>query len=221
VCGDVRRPGVYERETTITLRELFYDVAGGPREGRRFKAALPGVSARVIPAEKFDAVADYGSLKAIGSGLGSAGFMLFDDTRSMVRVAQTVARFLYVESCDQCTACKYGLGIASQALDTLFDAHKAVPVAISHTLNGARIAPSSNRCYLPVQGSLLIPSLIEHFGDEFLAQAKQPFRNSDLVPLFKIVDFDVKTGEFIYDTRQQLKNPDWSYSDVVAHELGT
>lgn len=200
VCGDVRRPGVYELEAGITLRELFHDIAGGPLEGRTFKTALAGVSTRVIPESRFDTVADFGSLQAIGAGLGSAGFMLFDNSRSMVRVAQSVARFLYVESCDQCTACKYGLGIASGALDKLVDGTTLQPQTdqVAQALHGALGAPSSNRCYLPVQGSLLIPSLIECFGDEFRAQAADPTRATDPVPLFKIVDFDAASRQFVY-----------------------
>jgi NADH-quinone oxidoreductase subunit F len=50
----------------------------------------------------------YEGLAAIGSGLGSAGFIVYDDTRSMLAVARSVSRFLYVESCGQCRACKFG-----------------------------------------------------------------------------------------------------------------
>ena len=92
VSGDVCRPGVYERPAGITLRELFHEVAGGPREGRKLKAALSGVSVAPIAAERFDTPADFGSLALIGSGLGSAGFIVYDDAASMPRVAQMAAR---------------------------------------------------------------------------------------------------------------------------------
>jgi len=127
VSGDVQKPGVYERPAGIPLRELFEDVAGGPRAGRKLKAALSGVSVAPISAERFDTPADFGSLALIGSGLGSAGFVLYDDAASMPRVAQMAARFLFVESCNQCSACKHGLRTASEALDAIFNARGAHP----------------------------------------------------------------------------------------------
>ena len=93
VSGDVQKPGVYERPAGIPLRELFEDVAGGPRAGRKLKAALSGVSVAPISAERFDTPADFGSLALIGSGLGSAGFVLYDDAASMPR-SSTPARII-------------------------------------------------------------------------------------------------------------------------------
>lgn len=67
--------------------------------------------------------ADFGSLALAGSGLGCAGFTVLDDSTSILQVAQAVARFPYVE-CSQCSACKYGLGLASGALNTIFNAKR-------------------------------------------------------------------------------------------------
>ena len=213
LCGDVARPGVYEAEAGITLRELFYRLGDGPRPGRSFKGALSGISAGVIGPEKFETRADFGSLKLIGSGLGSAGFVLIDDKTPMPRVAQALMRFLYVESCNQCTACKHGLRNASAALDELFEPKSAKPEGVERALFGARSAPQGNRCYLPVQGAQLLPSLVARFRPEFDHQIARPNAKSTrwLVP--KIADYDEQTKDFIYDSRQALKNPDWSYTE--------
>jgi NADH-quinone oxidoreductase subunit F len=211
LSGAVLRPGVYEREAGITLRELLYDVAGGPREGRRFKAALSGVASAVIPEGRFDTAADFGSLQLIGSGLGSAGFVVLDDESSVPRVAQAITRFLYVESCNQCTACKHGLRVASHSLDALFDPERATPDAIPRALYGARSAPQQNRCSLPVQGSVLIPSLLHRFEDEFAEQLANPARPSQPFLLPKMIDFDEASGTFVYDERQARKRPDWTF----------
>ena len=213
VSGDVKRPGIYELEAGITLRDLFFGVAGGPRDGRTFKAALSGVSSGVIPAAKFDTSADFGSLQRIGAGLGSAGFMVFDDRTSMPRVAQALARFLYVESCNQCSACKHGLRTASHALDELFDPAKAAPDALRRANLGAGSAPQGNRCFLPVEGSILIPSLVEGYAGEFAAQRENPAHVTEPVVVPKIVDFDERTGTFVFDERQPLKTPDWAYQE--------
>jgi NADH:ubiquinone oxidoreductase subunit F (NADH-binding) len=212
VSGAVARPGVYEREAGVPLRELFEAAAGGPPPGRRWKAALSGVSNGVIPADKFDTPADFGSLALIGSGLGSAGFMLFDDTTSMARVAQGVARFLYVESCNQCSACKAGLRTASEALDELFDPRTATPDDIPRALYGARSAPQGNRCYLPVEGATLIPSLWAAFADDFQRQLQRPAEAPAPVLITKLVDHDPRGQIFTIDERQAHKKPDWTYA---------
>ena len=174
VSGDVARPGVYERAAGVTLRELVFDAAGGPRPGRSIKALLCGVSAAVILADKLDTMADHAHLSLIGSALGSAGFVALDDAVSVPRVTQAVARFLYVESCNQCSACKHGLRMASTALDALFDPRTATADDVVRAVDGAHHAPQANRCYLPVQGLILVPSLVRRFAAEFEAQVADP-----------------------------------------------
>lgn len=212
VSGDVRRPGVYEREAGLSLRELFYDVAGGPREGRTLKAALAGVGAGVIPAARFDTPADFAALRLIGSGLGAAGFVLYDDTASMPRVAQAVARFLYVESCNQCAACKHGLKTASEALDEIFDPRTATPDDVPRALFGVRSAPQGHRCRLPVGGAEVIPSLFARFRTEFEEQVRHADRAVAPVLVPRYVDHDPAAGAFVVDPRQAHKTPDWTYS---------
>jgi NADH-quinone oxidoreductase subunit F len=207
----VKRPGVYEREAGIPLRELFNEVAGGALRGQ-IKAVLAGFSSAAITPDRFAVRADFGSLAMIGTGLGSAGFIVLDETRSMPRVAQAVARFLFVESCNQCSACKQGLRIASEAIDELFDPAKATLDDIERAVVGARSAPQGNRCYLPVQGSILIANLVDRFHDELVQQANAPQAATEpfLAPV--IIDFDEAKRSFSYDVTLPYKNPDWTYS---------
>jgi NADH-quinone oxidoreductase subunit F len=211
ISGDVRRPGVYEQPAGVTLRELFHEIAGGPRSGRTFKAALSGVSVAPIAANRFDTAADFGSLALIGSGLGSAGFVLYDDSASMPRVAQMAARFLFVESCNQCSACKHGLRTASEALDAIFDERRAKPGLLARARYGAVGAPQGNRCYLPAEGAALIPALLSRFAAEFERQIGDPASAPRAVPVPKIVDWDEGSASFLLDERQQSKLPDWTY----------
>jgi len=213
LSGDIAHPGVYEAEAGLTLRELFYRIGGGPRGPRSFKAALCGVSAAAIGPEKFETRADFGSLRMINAGLGSAGFILIDDMTSIPRVAQAVARFLYVESCNQCTACKHGLRTASGALDELFDPKTATADDFERALFGARSAPQGNRCFLPVQAAQLIPALMTRFKPEFDAQAARPAAGGPRWRIPKILDFDETSRTFVTDVKQALKNPDWTYAD--------
>ena len=211
ISGDVVRPGVYEFEAGIPLSKLIYEVAGGPANGQ-VKAVLSGFSAGVIKADRLDTPADFGSLSAIGSGLGSAGFIVLGSGRSIVRVAQAIARFLYVESCNQCPACKHGLRIASSTLDGMFDPQQSHVHASELALFGARSAPQANRCYLPVEASLLLPSLVENFKSEFDAQIMDAQQKSPTFPVPLITDFDEESHHFVYDETFALKNPDWTYN---------
>ena len=223
ISGDVQRPGVYELEAGVSLRELLGEVAGGPREGRRIQAVLSGVSNPVLRGDRLDVAADFGSLKLARFGLGSAGFMVLDDSRSMARVAQAVARFLAVETCNQCTSCMHGLRTASKTLDRLFlDDGEAEELA-NQAVDAALAAPHQTRCYLPVQGSILVPSLVETFPEQFRDGAAALGAASEEYLLPKIVDFDEEAGRFRYDHYQPFKQFDWTYQvpadfDVEAAE---
>jgi NADH:ubiquinone oxidoreductase subunit F (NADH-binding) len=194
ISGDVRRPGVYEREAGITLRRLVFEVAGGLAEGRSVKAILCGVSSAALGAAQLDTPADFGQLVKVGAGLGSAGFVVYDDHRSLVRIAQAVGRFLHVESCNQCSSCTSNLGRAAAALDELASGDTA-PDLSERAIFAARHAPQGNRCYLPVQGSLLLPSLVVRFGEDDLDAASR----SGELPIPKMTDFDEDRGAFSYE----------------------
>src|SRR5690606_24731148 len=120
VVGDVQRPFVGEIELGIPFSELV-ERAGGPHPGRRLVAAFSGVANAVLPASRFDAPVSYEGMEAAGAGLGSAGFIVYDDSACIVAVARTLSRFLSVESCGQCRSCKYGTGEITRRLDRLME----------------------------------------------------------------------------------------------------
>jgi NADH:ubiquinone oxidoreductase subunit F (NADH-binding) len=217
ISGDVARPGIYEREAGIPLRELIDDVAGGVPDGRKVKVVLSGVAAKPITPDKLDTRTDFGSMHLIGSGLGSAGFVVYDDRTWIPSLARAVARFLFVESCNQCSACKSGLRTASQAIDELFDPATATTDDYPRALYGARAAPQGNRCYLPVQGSVVIPSLMTGFASEFEHQLANPTEHGDPIPIPKLEDFVPGRG-FALDEHQAAKTPDWTYETAPIPE---
>jgi NADH:ubiquinone oxidoreductase subunit F (NADH-binding) len=110
VCGDVRREGVFELPLGSPLRYLVEELAGGPPDGRAVKAIFPGASNTVIGPGQLDVPLDFDSMRQAGSGLGAGGFAVFDDSACMVQAAWRYSRFLFVESCGQCPACKFGTG---------------------------------------------------------------------------------------------------------------
>ena len=216
LSGDIKKPGVYELEAGIKLNDLLFEIGGGGCSGK-ICAVVSGVSSGVIPPEKFNTPCDFGHLSMIGSGLGSAGFVVFDETKNIPRILQSLARFLYVESCNQCTACKHGLRMASKTLDSLFNSPSpGDSESLEKILYGAKTAPQGNRCYLPVEGSILIPSFINRFRREFEQQLTSKVNKTKTIPVPILKDFDEKTRTFTYDLDFQRKNSDWTYKEEMS-----
>ncbi|PYR30756.1 MAG: NADH-quinone oxidoreductase subunit F, partial [Acidobacteria bacterium] len=109
VSGHVKRPGVYEADMSVTLRELIEDRAGGVAEGRRLKAVIPGGSSvPILLPDQLDTQASFDEVQKAGSFLGSAGIIVLDDMTCMVWLAENLLHFYRHESCGKCTPCREG-----------------------------------------------------------------------------------------------------------------
>ena len=97
----------------------------------------------------------------------------------------------------------------------MFDPHKARPDDLNRAVSGAMSAPQGNRCFLPAEGSVLIPSLIRRFESEFRDLVAHPQLAAAEWVLPKIVDFDEATRTFTYDPHQAFKEPDWTYREAA------
>jgi NADH-quinone oxidoreductase subunit F len=210
VVGDVVHPGYAELELGTSLRDVIQRVGGGTRPGRSVKAVFSGVANGVITADNLDVPATYEHLAAIGSGLGSAGFIVYDDTADMVSVARMFARFLHVESCGQCGACKLHSGAVSDALERL-ERNTAHDSDIEELGAGLRVVTDQNRCYLPVELQTVIASILREFPEDFVNHLEGHLAPPRLYRLPKILD--IGDGSVTYDTRIALKQPDWTYAD--------
>jgi NADH-quinone oxidoreductase subunit F len=211
VCGDVRKEGVFELPLGTPLRHLVEDVAGGQQTGAGLKAFIPGASNTVLTPSEMDVPLDFDSMREFGSGLGSAGFAVFDESACMVKVAHLYSRFLYVESCAQCPACKFGTGEATKMLAGLEAAGPSVD-SVETILARARSSTDGQKCALPTGESLLIQSLVEVFSDEFRSHQETPCDHPRELILPKIVNWDSTSERFIYDATYHRKQPDWTYS---------
>jgi NADH-quinone oxidoreductase subunit F len=208
VVGDVQFPFVAEVDLGTPLSALL-ESAGGPLSDRHLQAGFSGVANGVIVPRHFDVPVAYETLAAIGSGLGSAGFVFYDDTACMVEVARAFSRFLYVESCGQCRSCKFGCGEITRALESLGD---GTGTNDDVGVIGARLRSVTDqvRCYLATEEQVLIASILEHFPEEFALHLEGRCSVSSrpiVVP--KIVD--LAAGKVTLDDRQDRKQPDWTY----------
>jgi NADH:ubiquinone oxidoreductase subunit F (NADH-binding)/(2Fe-2S) ferredoxin/Pyruvate/2-oxoacid:ferredoxin oxidoreductase delta subunit len=109
LVGKVNNTGLVEVPMGITLREIIYDIGGGIKSGRPFKAVqMGGPSGGCIPAEKLDTVIDYDSVVETGAIMGSGGMVVMDEGTCMVEVARYFLAFTQDESCGKCTFCRIG-----------------------------------------------------------------------------------------------------------------
>ncbi len=109
LTGKVRNTGLVEVPMGATLRHIIFDVGGGVKEGRKFKAVQTGGPAGgCLPAEKLDLPVDFDSLKAAGAIMGSGGMIVMDESTCMVDVARYFLSFTQAESCGKCTPCRVG-----------------------------------------------------------------------------------------------------------------
>jgi NADH-quinone oxidoreductase subunit F len=216
VTGSVQRHGVAEVQMGTPLREVITEIGGGTVEGRRIKGVLPGVAQGFIPESLLDTPVSYEALAAIGSGLGSAGFIVFDEDDDMTAVAAGVSRFLAIESCGQCTPCKQdGLQLAG-LLDKVCHSDAGDHDLASIQKRVATVADGA-RCYLAQQHQNVLNSLLELYGDEVDAhlQGTAPGVEPELIA--ELVD--IADGRATWDERHREKQPDWSYDEEDSGQV--
>jgi NADH-quinone oxidoreductase subunit F len=148
-------------------------------------------------------------MRDAGSGLGAGRFAVFDDTACMVRAAYLYSRFLWVESCAQCPACKFGTGEVSKGLDEIELRGRAPDLEL--ILMRARSSTDGQKCALPTGESLLIQSLVQVFADELLAHVGIPCPLPLNLPFHKIVAWEPTINRFRYDPTYADKQPDWTF----------
>src|SRR6201992_3094351 len=130
VSGDVKRPGNYEIELGIPSRELIYDLAGGPPDGREIKFWFPGGSSSpVLTKDDLDVPYDFDSMAKAGSMLGSGAVIVVDDSHTVLEVALKLAKFYAHESCGKCVPCREGTNWTVKMLERI-EAGWATPMAL-------------------------------------------------------------------------------------------
>ena len=216
VTGSVRTHAVGEVVMGTPLRAVIDSVGGGAKPGRTIRAVLPGVSGALIPATALDTPVSYEALAAIGSGLGSGGFIVFDDADDVVAVAAGVARFLAVESCGQCTPCKLdGLRIAE--LLAAVGGSRAHAADLDELRRRLTTVADGARCSLATQQQVVATSVLDQFpGDveahvEGRAPAAEPVLVAELL--------DIAGGVAHADEHHRAKQPDWTFNETDSGQF--
>ncbi|HTY96553.1 MAG TPA: NADH-quinone oxidoreductase subunit NuoF [Solirubrobacteraceae bacterium] len=167
VSGHVQRPGNYEVELGIPSRELIYDLAGGPPEGRKVKCWFPGGSSSpVLTGDDLDVPYDFDSMAKAGSMLGSGAVIVVDDATPILDVALKVAKFYRHESCGKCTPCREGTNWTVKMLERI-ETGEATPMDLEIMASVQEHIIGNCLCVLGDAMAMPIGSMIAKFRDEF------------------------------------------------------
>lgn len=210
VIGSTTRHGVGEVLMGTPLREVIDLIGGGPRPGRRIKAVLPGVANALIPEALLDTPVSYEAMAAIGSGLGSAGFIVFDDDDDLTAAVAGASRFLAVESCGQCTPCKQdGLALA----ELLAQLSRSEAGAHELELVRSRVSSVANeaRCFLATQHQVVVSSLLDGFPEEIGRHVNGEAHGVEPALVAELVD--ISADGALIDEGHRNKQPDWTYDE--------
>jgi len=173
VSGHVQRPGNYEIELGIPSRELIYDLAGGPPEGRVVKCWFPGgSSAPVLTGDDLDLPYDFDSMARAGSMLGSGAVIVVDDSTPILDVALKVAKFYRHESCGKCTPCREGTNWTVKMLERI-ETGEATPMDLEIMASVQEHIIGNCLCVLGDAMAMPIGSMIAKFRDEFEAHIER------------------------------------------------
>ncbi len=190
VSGDVKKPGYYEVEVgKITMGELLNDICGGPKDGRTFRAVIPGgSSAKIMKCDEsytinnpdgtkreltfYDIPMDFDTIAACGSMAGSGGVIVMDDSRKISWVLNNLNHFYAHESCGQCTPCREGSMWMRKISDRIVSG-RATPEDVQTLEDVAYQIDGRTVCAFGEASSWPVEAIIDKFRDELVAETSE------------------------------------------------
>lgn len=172
LAGKINNVGLVEVPMGTTLREIIYDIGGGIKNGRQFKAVQTGgPSGGCIPASLLDTPIDYESLNSIGSMMGSGGMIVMDEDNCMVDIAKFYLQFTLEESCGKCTPCRIGNTRLYEIVDKITKG-KGTQQDIANLKELGQIIKDTSLCGLGQTSPNPILSNLKFFEEEFNAHVR-------------------------------------------------
>ena len=167
ISGDVNNPGYFEADMGVTLKELIYDLAGGIKDGKKFKAALLGGAAGTfVPGSFLDVNMAFESLQEKDAVLGSGAIIVMAEDKSILDMLHSILRFFEHESCGKCVPCRVGTRQLRMLLEKLVTNGHATSTNIDALLQQSEIMAKTSLCPLGQSPVLPIKSAVRHFREE-------------------------------------------------------
>ncbi len=168
LTGKINNSGLVEVPMGTTLREIVFDIGGGIKDGKKFKAVQTGgPSGGVITSDYLDTPIDFGSLVSIGSMMGSGGMIVMDEDDCIVDVAKFYMEFCVDESCGKCSPCRIGTKKLHGILDKITKGNGTLDDLKAMTKIGEAMKKAA-LCGLGQTAPNPILSTMKYFGEEYL-----------------------------------------------------
>ncbi|MDR2892219.1 MAG: NADH-quinone oxidoreductase subunit NuoF [Deltaproteobacteria bacterium] len=172
LAGKINNVGLVEVPLGISLHEIIYEIGGGIKDGKQFKAVQTGgPSGGCIPASQIDAKIDYEALTAMGSMMGSGGMIVMDEDNCMVDIAKFYLDFTMEESCGKCTPCRVGNKRLYEMLTDITEGRGTMET-LDKLQNLAQVIKDTALCGLGQTAPNPVLSTLKHFHDEYVAHVK-------------------------------------------------
>ncbi|MBG0859328.1 MAG: NADH-quinone oxidoreductase subunit NuoF [Bacteroidales bacterium] len=169
LAGKINNVGLIEVPMGITLREVIYEIGGGIRNGKKFKAAQTGgPSGGCLTEKHLDTPIDFDNLLAAGSMMGSGGMIVMDEDDCMVSVARFFLDFTVEESCGKCSPCRIGNKRLHELLDHITKG-KGVPADLDRLMNMSMVIKDTSLCGLGQSSPNPVLSTLNNFREEYEA----------------------------------------------------
>lgn len=168
LVGKIKNTGLVEVPMGMTIKEIAYDIGGGPSGNANIKAVQTGgPSGGCIPAHKFDLPIDYDSLAEVGSIMGSGGMIVMDEHTCMVDVAKYFMSFLKDESCGKCFTCRKGTQRMYEILDDI-STGKGTMEQLDLLEELAGVVKDTTMCGLGQTASNPVLSTLKYYREEYI-----------------------------------------------------
>ena len=173
LTGSINNVGLVEVPMDTTLREIIYDIGGGPHKGRKFKAVqLGGPSGGCIPEEFLDIPVTYEAIQKTGAIVGSGGMVVMDDTTCMVGMAKFFLEFTTDESCGKCVPCRFGTRVMLDLLTDISEGRGEMG-HIETLIDLSRDIIATSLCGLGQTAPNPVLTTIRYFRDEYESHIKK------------------------------------------------
>jgi len=172
LVGKIHHTGLVEVPMGITLREIVYDIGGGIRNNKRFKAVQTGgPSGGCLPESLLDLPVDFDELTKSGSMMGSGGMIVMDQDTCMVDVARYFLNFLQDESCGKCIPCREGIKQILVILNRICEG-EGKERDLQRLVELGNAVQDSSLCALGGSAANPLLTTIKYFEDEYLAHIR-------------------------------------------------
>ncbi len=168
LAGKINNVGLIEVPMGITLREIIFEIGGGIKDGKKFKAVQTGgPSGGCLTEKHLDTAIDYDNLVEAGSMMGSGGMIVLDEDDCMVSVAKFYLDFIVEESCGKCTPCRIGNKRLYEILERITQG-KGTMEDMERLKNLSSVIKDTSLCGLGQTSPNPVLSTILNFKEEYL-----------------------------------------------------